>query len=524
METDVDRHDRSGQYDARMSIEDGCRGLEDSVLLDIRLDGEVPNKLSSATLAAASGKSLTEVREKSLENGLGQTSQNEDIEKSFSVPEKSQPRFLRNLRYSLLSVYRKLFGVIFIANLVAFIYILAHYRGLDIPATHLATAASANLCAAIFVRLEIVINFIFFVCRAIPHSAPLAIRRVAAKGYAYGGVHSGCSISGTLWFLLLTIALTYQGVNGRLASDHIPIIAIAIFLLFILLLIIALAYPTLRMRNHNLFELSHRYLGWTAVGIFWIELGLIVRNSAIVNHVSLGSAFVQEPTTWFLIAITVSIFQSWIFLRKVEFEAENLSNHAIRLTFQGKLKPFRGVGLALTPLGQYHSFATYPAPERGENMHSILVSSAGDWTKKQASDPSNKRHFYLKGTYKAGVLAMATCFKKAIIVVTGSGIGPCLAFFNLPERLRVPCRILWVTRKEVYGDAILGQVMQCDPEAIIWDSKKSGRPDMLQLTWALYKRSDAEAVFMISNPNATRKLIYGLESRGVPAFGPIWDS
>ena len=47
---------------------------------------------------------------------------------------------------------------------------------------------------------------------------------------------------------------------------------------------------------------------------------------------------------------------------------------------------------------------------------------------------------------------------------------------------------------------------------------------MLQLTWSIYKESGAEAVFMISNPNATRKLIYGLESRGVLAFGPIRDS
>jgi hypothetical protein len=31
-------------------------------------------------------------------------------------------------------------------------------------------------------------------------------------------------------------------------------------------------------------------------------------------------------------------------------------------------------------------------------------------------------------------------------------------------------------------------------------------------------------VFVLSNERVTRKVVYGLESRGVPAFGPIWDS
>ena len=35
---------------------------------------------------------------------------------------------------------------------------------------------------------------------------------------------------------------------------------------------------------------------------------------------------------------------------------------------------------------------------------------------------------------------------------------------------------------------------------------------------------DAEAVFVVSNKPATLRLVHGFEQRGIPAFGPIWDS
>lgn len=47
---------------------------------------------------------------------------------------------------------------------------------------------------------------------------------------------------------------------------------------------------------------------------------------------------------------------------------------------------------------------------------------------------------------------------------------------------------------------------------------------MVQIAYDMYKNSDAEAVFCISNPSLTKKIVYGLEGRGVPTYGPIWDS
>jgi hypothetical protein len=91
---------------------------------------------------------------------------------------------------------------------------------------------------------------------------------------------------------------------------------------------------------------------------------------------------------------------------------------------------------------------------------------------------------------------------------------------------RTGCRVIWSTPSPdtSYGKDICDAVRKVDLNALIWDTKKKGRPDMVRLAWDMYRGSGAEAVFVISNPKLTRKVVYGMESRGVPAFGPIWDS
>lgn len=56
------------------------------------------------------------------------------------------------------------------------------------------------------------------------------------------------------------------------------------------------------------------------------------------------------------------------------------------------------------------------------------------------------------------------------------------------------------------------------------DTRIHGRPDMVKLTYLVAKEYQPEAVCIISNEALTRKVVYGMVSRGIPAFGPIWDS
>lgn len=56
------------------------------------------------------------------------------------------------------------------------------------------------------------------------------------------------------------------------------------------------------------------------------------------------------------------------------------------------------------------------------------------------------------------------------------------------------------------------------------DTRKHGKPDMVKLTYRMVKEFNAEAVCIISNQKLTQKVVYGMVSRGIPAFGAIWDS
>jgi hypothetical protein len=62
------------------------------------------------------------------------------------------------------------------------------------------------------------------------------------------------------------------------------------------------------------------------------------------------------------------------------------------------------------------------------------------------------------------------------------------------------------------------------PDPIIWDTSLMGRIDMIPMVRQQYEEFNAEAVFVISNPSMTQKIVYEFESQGIPAYGPIFDS
>jgi len=110
-----------------------------------------------------------------------------------------------------------------------------------------------------------------------------------------------------------------------------------------------------------------------------------------------------------------------------------------------------------------------------------------------------------------------------VIVATGSGIGPALGHLLAAQ---TPSQLVWSTRDPVntYGQELVDEILTAQPEAIIWNTDELGRPDLLRLAYRAYVDSGAEAVICISNKKLTWSVVHGLERRGIPAFGPVWDS
>jgi predicted ferric reductase len=205
----------------------------------------------------------------------------------------------------------------------------------------------------------------------------------------------------------------------------------------------------------------------------------------------------------------------------VAVQIENPSSHAALVRFNHGVTPFAGSSTAVSrnPLVEWHSFANVPAP--GESGFRLTISRAGDWTGQFIDDlPS---HLWVKGIPTAGVGNIDKLFKRVVWIATGSGIGPTLPHLLSQE---VPARLVWSTRspRKTYGDDLVDEILAAQPEALIWDTDENGRPDLIKLAYEAHRDFDAEAVIVISNKKLTWQVVYGMESRGIPAYGAIWDS
>lgn len=455
------------------------------------------------------------------------------------LPSKAQHPILRNLRHRLLAVYQRLFSVVFLANLAAFIpLIILHTTPTLSSVATLAIPIAVNLFVAGLFRTEYVINFLYTSVLWVPTSVPLGIRRRLAKVYEFGGVHSGAGVACSLWAILFLVQITRGFAQGQ------PIgaasIAVTYCLVVLLMVIIAAAYPGFRRRYHNHFEALHRLCGWTALLLYWALAILLARDVSNTTEIALAEVLFTSPIIYFLIGSTILTVLPWLRLRRMDTTITPLSNHATRIYFPSPyVGPAQGVRISTSPLFEWHSFATIPCKSFAKtseivksSSYSILVSSAGDWTKNAITDPQIHRKYWMRGVPITGVALVVRLFRSAVVVTTGSGIGPALSLIaaarspDVEEGRKVSCRLFWSTPKpsQTYGQNVLDEVYTADPEAVVWDTKTQGRPDMIQETWKAYSKFGAEAVVVISNPKVTAQLVYGMESRGVPAYGPVFDS
>ncbi|KAK9242615.1 hypothetical protein V1506DRAFT_524394 [Lipomyces tetrasporus] len=464
----------------------------------------------------------------SVDNNSHRVSGQEDVEQQSGddiLPRKRGSSVYRWLRFTALSYYRKLFTLVFSANLIAAVIFLVRYSQTDFD-DHIALAqniCAANIFAAALVRNEHVVNLLFLSCAWVPRSAPLWLRDHFARVFHYGGLHSGAGVSGVVWFAIYwALAVKDATLHSRTNTPRlIAILVINSTCLVVFIIIPVVAYPRFRVRHHNYFECFHRFLGWTAIVLFWVLLFVSTGSTAQAQGRPYAVCLYKSAVFWLLLLITLLIVYPWTRLRKRHVRPEVLSSHAIRLHFDyAAVALCQGIRISTRPLLEWHSFATIPESSADKGF-SLIVSKAGDWTSRQIEQKPVR--IWVRGAPIYGILRIATIFNRIVVVATGSGIGPCLSLLSPYE---IPCRILWSTRDPIttYGQAIVDEVYRVDPDAVVIDARRGVRPDMVLETYKLVKQSNAEAVFVIANPSATREVVYGMRSRGICGYGPIWDS
>jgi hypothetical protein len=396
-----------------------------------------------------------------------------------------------------------------VANLIA-VFLMVRFGATGRGRQNISTAVGANLAMAVLMRQEHVINALFTIACAVPNTAPMWLRRNLAKVYHIGGLHSGCAVASTIWLAIFTVGTTLN------ARD--PLILVISYLLVVLVVGMAgSAHPILRIKYHDRFELIHRFAGWTSLVLFWVQ------TIAVTNHFRaqpLGLALAASPGFWLLLVATISVILPWLSLRKVTVRSDVMSPHAVRLYFT-YTNPTIGTAIRLSerPLIEWHAFATIAKPD--EKEFSVIVSNAGDWTSRQIKTAPTK--LWVRGVPACGVLRIAPLFRSIVLVATGSGIGPYLPVIYARQ---LPARIFWSTPHpdQNFGPEVISAVKEADPNDVIHNTKAMGRPDMVAITYRLLRESGAEAICIISNKKLTQMVVYAMESRGIPAFGAIFDS
>ncbi len=385
--------------------------------------------------------------------------------------------------------YNRLIALVVVVN-------LALLPGLDLTALTATTAANlalGNFALAVVIRQQYVVNLLFRLATSAPTTWPLAVRWTLAKVYHFGGLHVGGAVVGSVWFTVSVVLLT-----GNTAA-----LVVSYTLVALLAGIVVTALPAFRAKRHDVFEKAHRFGGWTALALLWAQALLLDANVVL------------------LAVITASVALPWTRLRRVPVRIERPSNHVALARFDHGHTPFAGSSTAISrsPLTEWHSFANVPAP--GQPGFRLTISRAGDWTGSFIDDAPS--HVWVKGITTAGVANIEVLFRKVVYVATGSGIGPCL-----PHLLaqKVPARLVWATRdpRVTYGDGLVDEILAVQPDAVIWDTGSNGKPDMVALAYEAYRDFGAEAVICISNKKLTWQVVHGLERRGIPAYGAIWDS
>jgi hypothetical protein len=428
----------------------------------------------------------------------------------------------RLFRHPRLMHYNRLIVGVFAINLAILAYgaaIGGWWQGETSALRTISAVAQANLVLAVLPRQHWLVNLVGWLATRPSTRWPLRVRWTLGKYYHVGGLHVGAAVSGAGWYLLFVLSLNRDFVRGA-GNVTVPNLVVSLLVVELFIVMIVLALPRYRRTAHDHFEITHRFCAWAALVLVWINTVLFVASNR--GELSLIAGLLHSPTAWMLALTTMLSLWPWLLLRRVPIEVERPSSHAAIVRLFQVSKPPIGTTRPISrhPLVGWHHFANVPVTDGGHGYR-MVISRAGDWTADFIDDPPP--HVWVRGLPTVGVANVKRLFTRVVYVVTGSGIGPALGHLLGDER---PSRLVWITRdpERTYGAGLVGEIRRAQPDAVVWNSDRWGKPNVLQLAHAACVDFDAEAVICISNKTVTWQVVHGLEQQGIPAFGPIWDS
>ncbi|XP_059624799.1 adenylate-forming reductase 03009-like isoform X1 [Cornus florida] len=422
------------------------------------------------------------------------------------------------LDQGLFTVYKRLFVVCLALNITGLV--LAAIGHFPYARNRAALFSIGNILALTLCRSEACLRVVFWLAVSVLGWSWVPLRLKTATTsllQCLGGIHSGCGVSSVAW-LVYALVLTLKDRDNTSPE----IIAVASAILSLLSLSCLAAFPLVRHLHHNIFERTHRFAGWTSLGLLWAFIILTIsydpRTKSYSNE--LGSRLIKQQEFWLTVAITLLIIIPWLTVRRVPVKVSAPSGHASIIKFEGGVKSGILGRISPSPLSEWHAFGII---SDGKQEHMMLAGAVGDFTKSLVSNPPS--HLWVRQVHFAGLPYLTNMYDRVLLVATGSGICVFLSFLLQPCSADV-C-VLWVAKgiEQNFGKEIK-EMMSGHPKekVIVHDTAVLGRPNVSQMSVDAAKRWGAQVVIVTSNPEGSRDVVNSCKTAGIAAFGPIWDS
>lgn len=375
-----------------------------------------------------------------------------------------------------------------------------------------------NVFVAILVRNEIFLNVLYriLVKTCCLPQVPIAIKTCVTSALLHiGGIHAGCAVASVVW---LAVGVFHPLSKGSVDGPWV-ILLCSVILLFLTIMCIT-SLPAIRDRSHDLFEFTHRFLGWSTLLLLWGYALLTVNWSSEAAESGLLVATSRNVSLWLTVWITALILSPWLTVQKVRVQARVQSQSIIEITFPGGSQPGMFGRISRRALADWHAFAVVSGETMAES-HMMVISGVGDFTGRLITTPPAT--LYVRRLKFPGLPYCVPMYQRTIIIATGAGMAPYLSL--LPILRHGSHRLIWVGRsfRECFGGRLWEIALQW-PDLVLVDTANGGRPDMTALAVENYRSFRADAVFVGSNPEGTRQIVSGCRALGIPAFGPSWDS
>jgi len=386
-----------------------------------------------------------------------------------------------------------------------------------------------NILIAILVRNELILHLLYRL--AVWTSVKIVYGKYYLNSSVHyiGGVHASCATWGFLW--LIVDEFQQWGNPSDLlsmATSSDPIsLAISSILLTLLFIIILTAIPPFRNKFHDTFEISHRYLGWSCLGI------LVLQQTRFQFIIALNQAYPLEtlltnPVLLMLALMILSIFLPWISVQCFDkFRMHCPSDGVLIVTFPGMADVGTFARISLDGV-EWHSFSVAETSfnkQTGESEINLIIAAVGDWTKnliRQVEKGSLPKRLWVRRVKPPGFMFSINAYSRVVVIATGAGIAPILP--HVIKNGHKLC-ILWIgdNHQETYGEKIFS-ILCAHPRCVIFDTGVHGRPNVGELAIQTVREFRAQAVFCVSNKAVTSDVIKACLAKGIPAYGASGDS